>query len=63
VEDSGELAYGDLEGRFYLTGAEPGERVLRISAAGFQPATTPVSITAGLITALDPPVVLQPTTP
>jgi hypothetical protein len=63
VEDSGELAYGDLEGRFYLTGVEPGERVLHISAVGFQSVTKPVSITAGLVTELDPPVVLNPTSP
>ena len=59
VGDSGESAYSDAQGHFYLTGVETGQRPLRISAAGFTPATTTALITEGSLTEVDP-IVLQP---
>lgn len=54
VQGSGEKAYGDAEGRFYLTGVEPGVRRLEISAPGYEPARATVTVAAGALTQLSP---------
>lgn len=54
VQGSGEKAYGDAEGRFYLTGIEPGVRRLEISAPGYAPARTTVTVAEGALTQLSP---------
>lgn len=52
VDGTGEVGYGDEQGRFYLTGVELGARTVKIGAIGFLPATSPVQITEGVITDL-----------
>lgn len=59
VRDSGERAYGDEDGRFYLTGVELGTRALEITAVGYQALMTNVEVTEGRITEVGP-FVLQP---
>ncbi|APR86349.1 Hypothetical protein A7982_11698 [Minicystis rosea] len=54
VQGSGEKAYGDAEGRFFLTGVEPGLRRLEISAPGYEPARTTVTVTEGALTPMSP---------
>ncbi|WP_438033291.1 MSCRAMM family protein [Sorangium sp. So ce204] len=49
VAGTGEEAYCDAQGRFYLTGVEVGERALQFSASGFLLATVDVQITKGVI--------------
>lgn len=61
VEDSGEQAYADELGQFYMTGVELGTRTLRISASGFQPATLQAVFTEGQVLHL-PTLVLNPAT-
>lgn len=60
VASTGEVAYGDAQGRFYLTGVELGTRSLLITAAGFQSETAQAIITEGAVTPLSP-LVLNPT--
>lgn len=61
VRGSGESAWCDARGRFYLTGVELGARELRVTANGFQSATTSVQVSEGRVTEL-PPLLLQPAT-
>lgn len=49
VRGSGEVAFGDVNGRFYLAGPEPGPRTIDITAFGYQPATRPAVVAAGQV--------------
>jgi hypothetical protein len=49
VEGSGELAYCDEQGRFYLSGVEAGDRRLSAGAAGYRRVTVPAQINVGSV--------------
>ncbi|APR88346.1 hypothetical protein A7982_13695 [Minicystis rosea] len=61
VRGSGELAYSDVGGRFYLPGLETGTLTLEITASNYEPVTTPVIVVGGTITDVGT-VTLVPTT-
>ncbi len=50
VRGSNKSAFSDANGQFYLTGADPGQRVLMVSAPGYAPASTTVMIQKGVVT-------------
>jgi len=44
VRGSGERAFSDRQGKYVLAGVEPGERTLVVTARGYAPATTKVTV-------------------
>ncbi len=61
VSDGDARTYVDDKACFYLTGVEPGARLLRISAPGYQPTTLTANVEAGQLTELSP-ALLEPLT-
>jgi len=49
VRQSGERAYSNQTGQFYLTGAEPGLRTVEVTAPGYLPGSVNVSIQKGVV--------------
>ena len=52
IKGSGETTTSDPEGRFSLSGIEPGRRTLEVSARGYQPATLDVQLLQGSVTSV-----------
>ncbi|APR88489.1 hypothetical protein A7982_13838 [Minicystis rosea] len=59
VRGSGQSAYSNAGGKFYVTGADPGPQVLMVSAPGYASASTTVTIETGVVTSA-PTVTLIP---